>query len=209
MSTMLLNTTWVGTTPRALSFWKGHITKTMNGQLQLASFYDVQQQYCIDNGNSYNNLVTSRQLIDLRQCASDTDSVPYLLREGALLLYNTHPNSGKTTLVTTIAKEILHCNSVHVLSAPAIFAKYGTSADAALEVILHELALRGAVKSVPSEPCDDSSGNSIEKYSIGRVCIVLDHFETFINHGSNVDSYTPVFNSMGESSLLTSSAPIR
>ncbi|KAL7521457.1 hypothetical protein ACHAWX_006130 [Stephanocyclus meneghinianus] len=196
MSCMLLNTTWVGTTPRALSFWKGYITKTMNGELQLASFYDVQRRYCINNGNSYNNLVTARPLIDVRQCASDADSVPYLLREGALLLYNTHPNSGKTTLVTTIAKEILHCNSVHVISAPAIFAKYGTSADAALEVILHELALRGAVKSVSSEPRDEGSGNSIEKYSIGRVCIVLDHFESFVNHGSYIDSYTPVFNSM-------------
>eukprot|EP00804_Cyclotella_cryptica_P016169 CCRYP_005668-RA/>CCRYP_005668-RA protein AED:0.02 eAED:0.02 QI:256/1/0.75/1/0.66/0.5/4/0/935 len=197
MSTMLLNTTWVGTTPWALSVWKSHIRKTMNEQLPLDSLYDLQQKYCIDNENSCNNLVPTMQQIDSMQCASEADSVPYLLREGALLLYNTHPNSGKRTLVTTIAKEILHCNAVHVVSAPAIFAKYGTSADAALEIILHELAVRGAVTSVSSEPSGGSPEKGQEKNScIARVCIVLDHFETFINHASNADSYTPVLNSM-------------
>lgn len=93
-----------------------------------------------------------------------------------------------------IAKEVLKCDAVHVLSAPAIFAKYGTKSDAALETILHELTLRGAVK--PLQSC--SSEESTRANYVARIYVVLDHFETYIDHGSNIDSYTPVLNSIGE-----------
>lgn len=83
---------------------------------------------------------------------------------------------------------MLKCNAVHIFSAPAIFAKYGTSADAALEAMLHEVVLRGAMQS-----------SSSHESPVARICIVLDHFETFINCGTNIDSYTSVLNSMCES----------
>ena len=186
MSIMLLNTAWVGTTPNALRFWKSKLPKTMHQQT-LQDFFTAQQRYC--NDLEYNN----EQTLDVTQqlCSSQNtpglDSVPQLLREGALLLYNSYPNSGKTTLVTTIAKEVLKCNEVHIFSAPAIFAKYGTSADAAFETMMHEAVLRGAVQ----------TGSSNES-TAARICIVLDHFETFINRGTNIDSYTPILNSMGK-----------
>jgi hypothetical protein len=184
MSNMLLNTTWIGTTPNALSFWEGQMPKATRLD-DLDTCFDLQRKHSMHQCkvSKVSNSTGTQQLGSIQR-TNDPGQVPYLLREGALLLYNSYPHSGKTTLVTSIAKEILKCDTVHTISAPAIFAKYGTNADAALETILHELVLRGAVKS--------SVGG------IARVCIVLDHFETLIDHGSNYDSYTPVLNSLGE-----------
>lgn len=192
MSIMLSNTTWIGTAPNALSFWKRHLPKATTPE-QLDSFYDLLRRYHIDPTHHFNTHFDSQGTSTNNRIKSDV-TVPYLLREGAMLLYNSHPHSGKTTLVTTIAKEVLECDAVHVLSSPAIFAKYGTKADAALETILHELTLRGAVK--PLQSC--SSEESTRASYVARICLVLDHFETYIDHGSNVDSYTPVFSSIGE-----------
>jgi hypothetical protein len=178
---MLLNTTWIGTTPNALSFLEGQMPKATRLD-DLDTCFDLQRKHSMHRFQVSNS--KGSQQLGSTQRFNDPGQVSYLLREGALLLYNSYPQSGKTTLVTSIAKEILKCNTLHTISGPAIFAKYGTNADAALETILHELVLRGAVKS--------SVGG------IARVCIVLDHFETFIYHGSNYDSYTPVLNSLGE-----------
>lgn len=187
MSIMLINTTWIGTTPTALRFWKRHMAKTTQID-QFHNFHDLQRTYCLDQEDSNKSMIDQQNDTLQSTIESESDSVPYLLKEGALLLYNSYPNSGKTTLVTTIAKEVLKCDAVHVLSAPAIFAKYGTGADAALETMLHELVLHGALQST-----------SEKGRCTARVCIVLDHFETFVDHGSSIDSYTPVLNSMGKS----------
>ena len=197
MSMMLRNTSWIGTTPRALSFWKRHLMTSEMKQQQLEDFYLLQRKQCIEE-RLRNESSISTENVGTKQSTIGSDPIPYLLKEGALLLYNSHPNSGKTTLVTAIAKEVLKCDAVHVISAPAIFAKYSTSSDAALETILHELVLRHAVKSVGSDPKASTSKESPENGCVGKICIVLDHFETFIDHGSNIDSYSPVLNSMGE-----------
>jgi hypothetical protein len=191
MSIMLLNTTWIGTTPQALSFWKRYKEKSTK-QEELLNFYNLQQKCCIEQNLHPLAQSTIQQAEAIPKRISEHESVPYLLREGALLLYNSHPNSGKTTLITEIAKEVFECDAVHVLSAPAIFAKYGTSADAALETILHELVLRGIV-----------NARTPKQRFIARVCVVLDHFESFIDNGTNIDSYTPVLNSMGKSDLTS------
>jgi hypothetical protein len=186
MSIMLMNTTWIGTTRNALAFWEKHFTKTIPPE-ELGSVYELQQRYYMNQAEGQSNRFHTVKHQDPIQKTIEPVPIPYLLREGALLLYNSHPNSGKTTLVTTIAKEVLNCNEVHVLSAPVLFAKYGVVADAALETLLHELVLRGAVQ---RSQCGSGIG-------IARVCIVLDHFETFVDYGSSIDAYSPVLNSMG------------
>jgi tRNA A37 threonylcarbamoyladenosine biosynthesis protein TsaE len=182
MSIMLANTSWIGTTPNALSFWKKHFTKTIRSE-QLGSIYELQKRYYMNEAPKSSFNATKRHNPIQNTVEPDT-TIPYLLREGALLLYNSHRNSGKTTLVTTIAKEVLNCNAVHVLSAPFLFAKYGVTADAAFETLMHELVLRAAM-----QQCGGG---------IARVCIVLDHLETFVEYGSTVDAYTPILNSMGK-----------
>lgn len=179
MSTMLANTVWIGTTPHALSNRKK--------QQQELELMDMElEALCEAHSYSYNQPSTTTK--NLQRSGSDTDAVPLLLREGALLVYNSYPSSGKTILVSTIAKDILKCHSVHVISAPTLFAKYGTSADAALESMLHELALKCAVKS------------KADLGETAKVCIILDHLETFLplSRQAGGDPYLPVMNAMGK-----------
>ena len=123
------------------------------------------------------------------QSEKNDNVVPLLLREGALLVYNSHPNSGKTTLVEAVAKEKLKCHAVHVMSAPSLFSKYGTSADAALETLLHESILNCAIK-----------GRSSGGEEVAKVCIILDQLETFLplSRYTGGDPYLPVLNAMGK-----------
>lgn len=160
MSTILKNTAWIGADSRALDSRKKAQKKFISMQNELNSFWDTQQ------------------------CTDRTVS-PSLLREGALLVYNEHSGSGKSSLVKTIATDVLHCHAVHVISAASLLAKYGTSADAALESTLHELALKGAIKGCVSE---DSSKSS-------KICIILDHFESFLS-SSATDPYSPILNAI-------------
>ena len=110
---------------------------------------------------------------------------PSLLREGALLVHNEYSGSGKTSLVKAVAKDILQCDAVHVLSATNLLAKYGTGADIALETTLHELALQGAIKG-----CSSTASKRCAK-----ICIILDHFESFLSI-STADPYSPILNAM-------------
>jgi len=104
MSTILTNTVWIGADSRALDSRKEAQKNFISMQNELNDFWDTQQ------------------------CTDRTVS-PSLLREGALLVYNEHSGSGKTSLVKRIATDVLHCHAVHVISAASLLAKYGTSAD--------------------------------------------------------------------------------
>eukprot|EP00581_Thalassiosira_minuscula_P001041 CAMPEP_0183748186 /NCGR_PEP_ID=MMETSP0737-20130205/67640_1 /TAXON_ID=385413 /ORGANISM="Thalassiosira miniscula, Strain CCMP1093" /LENGTH=970 /DNA_ID=CAMNT_0025983905 /DNA_START=20 /DNA_END=2932 /DNA_ORIENTATION=- len=174
MSTMLANTVWIGTTPSALSMRRASQEQLETMREELDTFWSTQSNHY----SSFNGLVKCQ--------TQKINTVPILLREGALLVYNAHPKSGKTTLVHTIASDILKCHAVHVVSAPALFAKYGNSADAALESLLHELALRCAVRGgamIPmNQNIDEVHNVKGQHYSgeVARVCIILDHMETFL-----------------------------
>jgi len=179
MSTMLANNVWIGTTPHSLT--------ERRIQQQEMETMDMELQAFCEAHPHLKSFTTSNV-----QSEKNDTVVPLLLREGALLVYNSHPNSGKTTLVKTIAKEKLKCHAVHVISAPSLFAKYGTSADAALETLLHELVLKCAVK-----------GRSGEG-EVAKVCIILDQLETFLalSRHTGGDPYLPVLNAMGKSVFL-------
>jgi len=177
MSTMLANNVWVGTTQNALTERRRRQQEVKTMDMELQAFCEAHPHL--------KSFTTSNV-----QSEKSNTVVPLLLREGALLVYNSNPNCGKTTLVETIAKEKLKCHAVHVISAPSLFAKYGTSADAALETLLHELVLKYAVKG-------RSSG-------VAKVCIILDQLETFLptSRHTGGDPYLPVLNAMGKSVFL-------
>jgi hypothetical protein len=199
MSTMLSNTVYIGTTCHALSSRKKklHNIEVMNKELHTFQ-------------RSMNRSHNNRPLDNVGVKKKKNSIVPLLLREGAILVYNAYHNSGKTTLVQSIATDILMCNSVHVLSASALFAKYGASADAALETLLHELAIRCAVihhQGGSSSTAQQQQQQSHSSLGQGvKLCIILDHFETFLpqlsQQAGSGDPYVPVLNAMGEFSLF-------
>ena len=178
MSTMLANNVWVGTTQHALT--------ERRRQQQEVKTMDMELQAFCETHPHLKSFTTSNV-----QSEKSNTAVPLLLREGALLVYNSNPNSGKTTLVETIAKEKLKCPVV--ISAPSLFAKYGTSADAALEILLHELVLKCAIKG-------GASGGG----EVAKVCIILDQLETFLalSRHTGGDPYLPVLNAMSKSVFL-------
>ena len=180
MSTMLANNVWIGTTHHSL-------TERRRQQQEMETMDMELQAFC--EAHLHLKSFTTSNI----QSQKSNTTVPLLLREGALLVYNSHPNSGKTTLVETIAKEKLKCHAVHVISAPSLFAKYGTSADAALETLLHELALKCAVK-----------GGASGEGEVAKVCIILDQLETFLplSRHTGGDPYLPVLNALGKSVFL-------
>lgn len=216
MSAMAKHTIWIGTTARSLDFRRVQKAQCDLMKHELETFWDstMTAQICGRQNSIYkkerDNFYGGKQSASRR----DDSAVPLLLREGALLIHNSQPNSGKTALVAAVAKNILNFDAVHILSAPALFAKYGTNADIALETILHELALRGGLrgssfqstKFIPKAKLD-SSKIFCKK---GKVCVILDHFETFIPPSASSqkdgDPYRPVLNSMGEVSYILSFA---
>ena len=158
MSTILSNRVWISTDARALPLRK----RAQDG------FNYMQKEL--------NDYWESEDMTIQREHAN---MPPSLLSEGAILVYNSHPGSGKTTLVKAVATDILKCQTVHVLSAASLLSIYGTSADTALESILHQLALKSAIKGSAS----------------AKTCIILDHFESFLC-SSAADPYSPVLNAM-------------
>lgn len=160
MSTILTNTVWIGADSRALGSRKKAQKNLVSMQNELNDFWDTQQ-------------------------STDRTVSPSLMREGATLVYNEHPASGKTSLVKTIATDVLNCDAVHVISSATFLAKYGTSADAALESTLHELALKGTIKGCTSAGCN----------KVAKICIILDHFESFLS-SSTTDPYSPILNAI-------------
>ena len=81
MSIMLMNTAWVGTTPNALNYWRSKFPKTIDRQT-LREFFALQQR------NNKKQEVDIPEKRSLSPNATGSDSIPHLLREGALLLYN-------------------------------------------------------------------------------------------------------------------------
>jgi len=197
MSTMLSNTVYIGTTRHALSMRKKKLRELELMNKELHMFRRSMNQ---SHGRPIEDIGVTKK--------KKNSIVPLLLREGAILVHNSYHNSGKTTLVQSIATDILKCNAVHVLSAPVLFAKYGTSADAALETLLHELAIRCAVvhqQRSGSTTQQQQSHPSLGQGCAAKLCIILDHFETFLPHSSRQagggDPYVPVLNAMGEFTL--------
>jgi hypothetical protein len=197
MSTMLSNTVYIGTTCHAHSMRK---KKLHNIELMNKELHTFRRSMNL----SHNNRPLDND-VGVKKKKKKNSIVPLLLREGAILVYNSYHNSGKTTLVQSIATDILMCNSVHVLSAPALFAKYGTSADAALETLLHELAIRCAVVHHQGGSSSTTQQQQQSHSSLGcaaKLCIILDHFETFLpqlsQQAGSGDPYVPVLNAMGE-----------
>ncbi|KAL9188451.1 hypothetical protein ACHAXT_006829 [Thalassiosira profunda] len=183
---MLANTVWIGTTPHALSARKARQIQSEAMATELDAFWER------------SNIASDRERMaqggELPKARSNP--VPLLLREGALLVHNSHPNSGKTTLVAAIARDVLKCDVHVVSSATALFAKYGTDADAALEANLHGIALRCAVTG-GVEASEERTGDQ-QTSSVPRVCIILDHLETFLPLPGQPggDPYFPVLNAM-------------
>ena len=217
MSTILATKVWVGTTPNALAIRKIREQELHACSDELDAFWNEQNNHCHTTDNIHSpssddgDSASSSKMQELSNRDNNNNPVPLLLREGAILVYNSHSNSGKTTLVTTIAKDVLKCHAVHVISAPALFAKYGTAADAALESTLHELILQCAVKggstatnmSAGKDDDDDEANRNDEPcggVEGARICIVLDHLETFLPLSGQAggDPYSPVLNAMGK-----------
>jgi hypothetical protein len=199
MSTMLSNTVYIGTTRHALSMRKKklHNIELMNKELHT---------FRSSMNLSHNNTPLDDN-VGVKKTKKKNSIVPLFLREGAILVYNSYHNSGKTSLVQSIATDVLKCNSVHVLSASALFAKYGASADAALETLLHELAIRCAVLHHQGGSSSTTQQQSHSSFGQGaKICIILDHFESFLplssRQAGSGDPYVPVLNAMGESSLF-------
>jgi len=188
MSSMIANTVCIGTTPHALSRRNKSLQRIDSMKRELDAFWGSPH-------TGVDHKPTSR--------GGMSTKVPLLLREGALLVHNSHPNSGKSTLVEAIAISVLECNSVHIISAPALIAKYGTSADAALESILHELALRcavtgGGTMAMNHVGYNEQQQNQVE--GLPKLCIILDHLESFLPSSSQStgDPYLPVLNGMSK-----------
>jgi len=124
-----------------------------------------------------------------------------ILLEGGLTIFNSHYSSGKTTLVTSIARHVLKCPNIHILNPGFLFAKYGVNyVDAALESILHDLVLGAAVntESLPPNNAENESeslnvqgiftaerigsNNPTNSFIQGKnsVCIILDGLDGFV-----------------------------
>ena len=169
MSAMFSNVTWVGTRNDSKRRREKREKELEAAVAELDSYWSATM-------NEKDDVVNNEPL-------------PLLLREGAMLVTNSTPNSGKTTMVASIASERLSCDTVHIVSASSLFAKYGTQADSALETMLHDVVLASAVRARSNKDCQS-----------GKVCIILDHFESFLPLSRvGGDPYLPVLNSMGES----------
>lgn len=89
-----------------------------------------------------------------------------VLLDGALTVFDSSHNSGKTALVTAIARSLLHCESVNVLSGAHLFSKYGANTDDALQSLLYHIVITAVMKS--------------SRTRVASVCIILDQLDTFV-----------------------------
>ena len=115
---------------------------------------------------------------------SDTTNVHSAINYGALTVHDSCTGSGKTTLVSLIARKILKCKRVHIINVGAIFAKYGaSSADSALETLLHSLILSSAVEthgySLVQSNCSSTFSPLESEIGNMSICIILDHLDSF------------------------------
>jgi hypothetical protein len=103
--------------------------------------------------------------------------------EPSLIIHSPNHADGKTLLAQAIANRV-GCASVHIVRPGPLLAKYGISADAALESLLHAIIVSAAVKNK-------------------SVCIILDHLDAMmpprLSGRSNAgDAAAPIFNAIGK-----------
>jgi hypothetical protein len=103
--------------------------------------------------------------------------------EPSLIIHSPNHADGKTLLAQAIAKRV-GCSKIHIIRPGPLLAKYGISADAALESLLHSIVVSAAIK-----------GDSI--------CIILDHLDAMMpsrlsGRSSSGDAAAPVFNAIGK-----------
>lgn len=109
-------------------------------------------------------------------------------RDGALTVYDYTHGSGKTALVKAIARSVLNCQAVHVISGSTLLSKFGANADIGLQYILHQIIISAAVQ-------------GYARNSVGSICIILDQLETFVPSGRTIDASAPALISNGRVSV--------
>jgi SpoVK/Ycf46/Vps4 family AAA+-type ATPase len=102
-----------------------------------------------------------------------------LFQESCLIVHSPYRAHGKTKLVSIVARQS-GCQRVHVIRPGPLLAKYGIHADAALETIIHDIALASAARHQ-------------------AVCIILDQMDAMLpanmsNRMSMADASSPVLN---------------
>eukprot|EP00980_Cylindrotheca_fusiformis_P004457 scaffold953_cov141-Cylindrotheca_fusiformis.AAC.1 len=102
--------------------------------------------------------------------------------EPSLIIHSPNHADGKTLLAQSVAKRV-GCSKIHIIRPGPLMAKYGISADAALESLLHSLIVSAAVTG-------------------SKICIILDQLDAMMpprlsaRSGSG-DAAVPVFNAVG------------
>lgn len=181
MASQLSHPIAIGTTEDAL--WLRHRTQQRRNMLAKAVRLRCFQKMASVDNNSQRipNRVKDNQNYTPSLPGS---SLPSIMRDGALLVHCPNHGTQKTVLVKYIAQKLLGCDSIHVLESGSLLAKYGSYADAGLESTMHAITMSAAVKRHSS------------------ICIILDHFDTFMpstisGRSSTGDAAAPVFKAIG------------
>jgi hypothetical protein len=191
---MLLSTgISVGTTSDALQNIERKRTRRKRMQTRVDRYWDQQRSIFDSTWTSVSSEVPPPQ----NQVTKEAE-LKALFSHGALTVHCPQNGSGKTLLVSTIARSILKCRT-HVLNGSVLFAKYGASgADAALESLLHGILIAAATGSNPAIDC---TSNDDGQRNMARVCVILDHLETFVplpGSAGRGDPSVPALNAMGK-----------
>ena len=195
MKMLLSNVISIGTTSDALQNRKWNNMKRNRMQVRLDRYWDRHKSVVGSSGA----LVTNDEPPPTKNEVPKEAALKALFSHGALTVHCPHNASGKTSLVSTIARSTLKCQT-HVLNGSTLFAKYGASgADAALESLLHGILIAAATASIPVDT--ECISYKEGKGSIPRVCVILDHLETFVPLPGSVGRGDPsiaTLNAMGK-----------
>ncbi len=163
MKALLKDCIFIGTTKDA--FYREEKEKKRINRLHKAT-----SQYWGENMSNIGNIRDTRDSSIssvVQNLLSSKNAEEDFCCHGALTVYDPTQRSGKSSLVTAIARSVLNCRT-YVLNGSVLFGKYGSScADAALESTLHQIVMRAAVRGRVGG-------------GIGSVCIILDHLDTFV-----------------------------
>jgi hypothetical protein len=188
LSLLLSQPIFIGTSADALK--QRHEQKLVNASMRQAleafgstrsaqhNVGDVPNQlFSIDVPSDRNHESSS-----LHSSAAGPPSTKALHWEPSLIIHSPDHAAGKTLLVQAIANN-LKCQSIHLIPAAALVAKYGIHADAGLESLLHGIIISAAVAE-------------------RSVCIILDHLDVLLPprlSGRTVagDAAGPVLNAIG------------
>ncbi|GKY94078.1 hypothetical protein MPSEU_000374300 [Mayamaea pseudoterrestris] len=126
-------------------------------------------------------VVYTRNNHQLEEMHRNQTSIKELFSEKCLTVHSPHHGHGKTRLVSMLARRN-GCARVHVLQLGPLLAKYGTQADAALEAIIHMVAVAAAVRNE-------------------GVCIILDRLDAMLpsSMSYNGDAASPVMGGIASS----------